>query len=134
LAEGLEWGTALIWTDDREDYGEDRQCALVLNVMSETYLTTRNGRKILLNTPEEDAAITNAALSDADARPFTEEEWAAVKPGLRRVGRPSAEVRKVSTTIRFDADVLEALKATGPGWQTRVNDAMRALFLQSPEA
>ena len=31
LAEGLEWDTALIWTDDREDYGEDRQCALVLN-------------------------------------------------------------------------------------------------------
>ncbi|WP_198301443.1 BrnA antitoxin family protein [Vitreoscilla filiformis] len=32
---------------------------------------------------------------------------------------------KRSTTIRFDADVLEALKATGKGWQTRVNDAMR---------
>ncbi|MEA3643491.1 MAG: BrnT family toxin [Lamprobacter sp.] len=31
FAEGLEWDTALIWTDDREDYGEDRQCALVLN-------------------------------------------------------------------------------------------------------
>ena len=32
---------------------------------------------------------------------------------------------KQPTTIRFDADVLAALKATGPGWQTRVNDAMR---------
>lgn len=31
LAEGMEWDTALIWTDDREDYGEVRQCALVLN-------------------------------------------------------------------------------------------------------
>jgi uncharacterized protein (DUF4415 family) len=31
----------------------------------------------------------------------------------------------VSTTIRFDQDVLDALKATGRGWQTRVNDAMR---------
>lgn len=102
--------------------------------MSETYLTTRNGRKILLNTPEEDAAITNAALSDPDARPLTDEEWAAAKPGVRRVGRPVAAVRKVSTTIRFDADVLEAMKATGPGWQTRVNDAMRALLFQSPKA
>lgn len=32
---------------------------------------------------------------------------------------------KAPTTIRFDADVLAALKATGPGWQTRVNPAMR---------
>lgn len=42
----------------------------------------------------------------------------------RRRGRPLGSVQAVtkkSTTIRFDADVLEALKATGPGWQTRVN-------------
>lgn len=31
----------------------------------------------------------------------------------------------MSTTIRFDADVVAALKTTGRGWQTRVNDAMR---------
>jgi uncharacterized protein (DUF4415 family) len=29
------------------------------------------------------------------------------------------------TTIRFDADVLAALKASGKGWQTRVNEAVR---------
>lgn len=32
---------------------------------------------------------------------------------------------KVPTTIRFDADILAALKASGRGWQTRVNEAMR---------
>jgi len=32
---------------------------------------------------------------------------------------------KVPTTIRFDADLLDALKASGKGWQTRVNDAVR---------
>jgi uncharacterized protein (DUF4415 family) len=32
---------------------------------------------------------------------------------------------KVPTTIRFDADVLANLKASGKGWQTRVNEAMR---------
>ena len=79
----------------------------------------------IIPTPEEDAAITAAARSDPDARPFTDAEWETVKPQLRRAGRPAASRRKVSTTIRFDADVLEALKATGPGWQTRVNDAMR---------
>ena len=46
----------------------------------------------------------------------------------RRAGRPVGSVKaapKVSTTLRFDPDVLAALKATGRGWQTRVNDAMR---------
>jgi len=32
---------------------------------------------------------------------------------------------KVPTTIRFDADVLAKLKASGKGWQTRVNEAIR---------
>jgi uncharacterized protein (DUF4415 family) len=38
---------------------------------------------------------------------------------------PQKAPLKRPTTIRFDADVLAALKATGRGWQTRVNDAMR---------
>ena len=47
----------------------------------------------------------------------------------RNRGRPVGTVKanaKVSTTIRFDADVLEALKATGRGWQSRANDLLRA--------
>ena len=32
---------------------------------------------------------------------------------------------KVSTTIRFDPDLLAALKASGSGWQTRVNQVLR---------
>jgi len=46
----------------------------------------------------------------------------------RKRGRPAGSVKadtKVSTTIRLDAVVLEALKASGPGWQTRANDALR---------
>jgi uncharacterized protein (DUF4415 family) len=46
----------------------------------------------------------------------------------RRAGRPVGSVKaapKVQTAIRFDADVIAALKATGRGWQTRVNDTMR---------
>jgi len=79
----------------------------------------------LLNTSEEDAIITAAAMSDPDAIPFTDEEWEAVKP-LARIGRPpSARPLKVPTTIRFDADVLDAFKASGKGWQTRVNEALR---------
>lgn len=75
---------------------------------------------------KEDAEITAAALSDADATPLTDAEWTAAKPQVR-IGRPpKAAPLKVPTTIRFDADVLAALKASGRGWQTRVNEAMRA--------
>lgn len=41
-------------------------------------------------------------------------------------GRPKAENPKVSTTLRIDADVLEHFKRLGPGWQTRINAALRA--------
>ena len=60
-------------------------------------------------------------------------EYAAVHTpeqiAARKRGRPVGTVKanaKVSTTIRFDADVLEALKATGRGWQSRANDLLRA--------
>lgn len=79
----------------------------------------------IIPTTEEDAAITAAAMSDPDAASLTDEEWDAVKP-LLRIGRPPfVRPLKVPTTIRFDADVLAALKASGKGWQTRVNEAMR---------
>ena len=45
----------------------------------------------IYNTPEEDAIITAAAMSDPDAMPYTDEEWEQVKPFLR-IGRPPAAV------------------------------------------
>lgn len=45
--------------------------------------------------------------------------------GIRRRG-PQKAPTKVPTTIRLDPDVLAELKAKGSGWQTRVNDALRA--------
>jgi uncharacterized protein (DUF4415 family) len=36
---------------------------------------------------------------------------------------------KQQVTLRLDADVLAALKQTGQGWQTRLNQQLRTLFL-----
>ena len=44
---------------------------------------------------------------------------------LIRRGRPKAERTKLAITIRYDADVIEAFKATGGGWQARMNDALK---------
>jgi len=87
-------------------------------------IKSRSGRTLVLPTPEEDAAITAAAMSDPDGMPYTDAEWKAVKPLLRR-GRPPAEKTKVHTGLRLDAEVLDAFKAGGRGWQTRINDALK---------
>lgn len=44
---------------------------------------------------------------------------------LIRRGRPKSESQKLLLTVRYDADVIEAFKATGKGWQTRMNAALR---------
>jgi uncharacterized protein (DUF4415 family) len=46
-----------------------------------------------------------------------------LKPKTCRGAQKSS--RKMLTTIRLDADILEAFKASGPGWQTRINEALR---------
>lgn len=85
----------------------------------------------IVPTPEEDAAITAAAMSDPDALPYTDAEWAAVKPVLKR-GRPLAAMTKERITIRLSPEVLDRFRATGPGWQTRVDAALKD-WLESNE-
>ena len=70
---------------------------------------------------------------DPDDAPEVTPQWVAeadlyAGEKLLRRGRPVGSLKaapKVSTTIRFDADVLAALKHSGKGWQTRVNAAIR---------
>ncbi len=42
-----------------------------------------------------------------------------------KTGRPLGSGVKSSTTVRFDKDILDTFKATGKGWQTRMNNALR---------
>jgi uncharacterized protein (DUF4415 family) len=45
-----------------------------------------------------------------------------------RGGRgPQKEPTKVKVSIRLSQDVVTALRATGSGWQSRVDEALRAL-------
>ncbi len=45
---------------------------------------------------------------------------------LKTRGRPKAAATKEPVKLRLDADVLAALRASGEGWQTRINDTLRA--------
>lgn len=40
-------------------------------------------------------------------------------------GRPAVTVKRPTLNMRVDADVLDAFKATGTGWQTRINALLR---------
>lgn len=42
------------------------------------------------------------------------------KPGRPRVTNPKRQV-----TLRLDGDLLDRLRQSGPGWQSRVNDILR---------
>ena len=69
--------------------------------------------------------------TDPDDAPEITDDWieqADLHHGdklLRRGrGRPAGS-HKTPTTIRFDDDIIEAFKATGPRWQSRLNAAVR---------
>jgi uncharacterized protein (DUF4415 family) len=65
---------------------------------------------------------------DPDDAPEITDEWiegADLQQGERviRRGRPVGSA-KTPTTVRLDNDVLEAFRATGPRWQSRLNAAL----------
>ncbi len=48
-------------------------------------------------------------------------------------GRPRAAVVKERTTIRLSPDVLARFRATGAGWQTRIDAALKEWLAQHPQ-
>ena len=109
-------------------------------------LKTKSGRVVQMPTPDEDAAIHAGMTADADAHELDEQWFTEAKPASevlptdvyatlvakRPRGRPKANETKVFTAIRLDADLLEAFKATGKGWQTRMNAALRQFIAEHP--
>jgi uncharacterized protein (DUF4415 family) len=62
-----------------------------------------------------------------DAPELTEAqlESATLEVGGRPVGRPKLERPKRAVNLRLDADVVDAFRAGGAGWQTRMNEVLR---------
>ena len=51
---------------------------------------------------------------------------------LIRPGRPKGSGTKTAVKIRYDNAVLDAFRATGKGWQTRMNDVLREYVRTHP--
>lgn len=75
--------------------------------------------------------------SRGDVRPLTKSDFRKMKPArdvlpgvverYRRTRGPQKAPTKVSTTIRLDAAVIAFFRAKGPGWQSRINDVLKAI-------
>lgn len=79
-------------------------------------------------TKEDWDAVDSPELTDeelAGLRPMKEalpDLYAAIQEEVRKRGPAKT---KEAISIRLDIDLVEKLRASGPGWQSRVNEALR---------
>jgi uncharacterized protein (DUF4415 family) len=75
------------------------------------------------------------AVVDDNNPPLDEETLARMRPAREvvpeivkeaaKIGRPKSDHPKEAIKLRIDRDVLAHYRATGSGWQTRINDTLR---------
>jgi uncharacterized protein (DUF4415 family) len=91
---------------------------------------TKNKRAIRSDLKKVDAHVIQPdEYEDAPELTNAQVAGATVSVGIRRRGRPKADTRKEAISLRVDADVLDAFKSTGEGWQTRMNGILRTAIL-----
>lgn len=86
-------------------------------------MQSRSTRNFYLPTDEEDAAINAGIAVDPDTYELSDAEFSRLKP--QRLGRPLSEQTKERITIRLSPEVVSAFRATGSGWQTRIDAALK---------
>ncbi len=74
-------------------------------------------------------------VTDSDNPEWTTDDFAKAKPASElpahiraafpRTRGPQKAPPKVPVSIRLSADVVEHFKAGGPGWQSRIDEALR---------
>jgi len=105
------------------------------------FLKTKSGLRVELPTEQEEAEINAGISANPDTFELTEDNFRRMRPASEvlpelfgaelaaemlkpKGGWPKSESPKIFTGIRLDTDVLEAFRATGKGWQTRINEAL----------
>ncbi len=83
----------------------------------------------------EEAAINAGIAADPDTWELTKEDFAQMRPASevhpefvarwRRTRGKRQAPPKEHISIRLDADLAAHFRASGPGWQTRLNDMLR---------
>ena len=142
--ERFDWDTAIFVSEDVLD-GEMRHRALgfidvtlhalvftatnaelrVISLGRQQSMRRRNMRK--------NSGAKTKSKADPDNPEWTDRDFARARrmrdvmpdvvAALKR-GRPKLERPKMQVTLRLDADIVEAFKAEGSGWQSRINQAL----------
>jgi len=128
-------GLHTVLADDRFDYAETRYISAghlrgrmvvivwtprgdARHIISMRYIVMRRKKRV-------GASTSKGSLDRDDAPELTDEhfERADIYRGARLVrrGRPRLERPKRAVKLRLDQDVLDHFRASGPGWQTRIN-------------
>ncbi len=85
----------------------------------------------------------NPEMIDDENPEWTEEDFARARPAAQvlreqlgaqaaaellkpKRGRPPKAARKRAINIRLSPEVLEHFRATGPGWQTRLDEVLKS--------
>ncbi len=87
---------------------------------------------VVMPTPEEDKIITAAAKKDPDAQPLTSSQLKAMVPLRSLRGRPKSANKKLLVSVRYSPEVIAYFKATGKGWQSRMDRVLREHVARQP--
>jgi uncharacterized protein (DUF4415 family) len=79
--------------------------------------------------PDDAPELTEEMARHAEVRvggKLVREATGYLSPTGFKVGRPPLRgAAKKQVTLRLDADVIAKFRETGPGWQSRMNEALR---------
>lgn len=76
-------------------------------------------------TEKQNKLIVAAAKADPDAQPLTSRQLKAMVPLRALRGRPKSPEPKQLLSVRYSPEVIAYFKATGEGWQTRMDGVLR---------
>jgi uncharacterized protein (DUF4415 family) len=95
---------------------------------------TKHKRKPRALSAAEEARIQAGIAADSDNPEWSAEDFRRAKPFAkafpalaksRRVRGSQKEPTKVAVSLRLTREVVERFKASGPGWQTRMDEALK---------
>ncbi len=84
-----------------------------------------NKRVILMPSIEDNAKIVAAAKADPDAQPMTKTQLDGLVSIHAVRGRPKSVNKKLLLSVRYSVEVVEYFRATGEGWQARMDNVLR---------
>jgi uncharacterized protein (DUF4415 family) len=81
-------------------------------------------KKIVMPSTAENKKILAAAKRDPDAQPLSAKQLKNMIPLQSLRGRPKLAETKQLVSVRYSPKVIEYFRATGDGWQSRMDEIL----------